>query len=208
MKSPSGEERNPMPNLWITSDTHFGHQNIIKYCKRPFAGINDMDEAMIRNINEKVQPNDVLYHLGDWSFNRLSDRSPAYYRNRIKCKNIHLIMGNHDPHNRDGSPKSWFADLFSSVRDLLKIRVDIDGRRQEIVLCHYAMRIWNKSHHGVWHLYGHSHGTCPDDPHALSFDIGVDCCDFQPLSPMQISARMAKKKWKAFDHHGEGQQEA
>jgi calcineurin-like phosphoesterase family protein len=64
------------------------------------------------------------------------------------------------------------------------------------------MRVWNKSHHGAWHLYGHSHGTLPDDPNALSFDCGVDCHNYTPISFEQVEAIMAKKTFKPIDHHG------
>jgi len=64
------------------------------------------------------------------------------------------------------------------------------------------MRVWNKSHHGAWHLYGHSHGTLPDDKNSLSFDVGVDCHNFTPINFEQVSAIMKKKNFKPIDHHG------
>jgi hypothetical protein len=63
------------------------------------------------------------------------------------------------------------------------------------------MRTWNKSHRGSWHLYGHSHGTLPDDPHSMSFDVGVDCHNYRPLSFEQVKAVMSKKLFKPIDHH-------
>jgi calcineurin-like phosphoesterase family protein len=45
---------------------------------------------------------------------------------------------------------------------------------QSIVLCHYALRVWNRSNRGSWHLYGHSHGRPPEVRHSLSMDVGVD----------------------------------
>jgi calcineurin-like phosphoesterase family protein len=71
-----------------------------------------------------------------------------------------------------------------------------------IVMCHYAMRVWNRSHRGAWMLYGHSHGSLPDDPGALSIDVGVDCHDYTPISHDDIGRIMAKKTWKPIDHHG------
>ena len=63
------------------------------------------------------------------------------------------------------------------------------------ILLHYAMKIWRSSFRGTWHLYGHSHGSLPDDPNSLSFDVGVDCHDYYPISYKEVKAIMAKKTW-------------
>jgi calcineurin-like phosphoesterase family protein len=178
---------------WFTSDTHASHFNIIRYSHRPFASVSEMNKALADNINKNVSRRDTLHHLGDWSFGGLKEA--VEFREMINCNNIRLIVGNHDERNlRDGR----FEILFSSVHDLETIR----SEGKTIVLCHYAMRVWNKSHHGVWHLYGHSHGTLPDDPNSLSFDIGVDCHNYVPLNVEQINQIMLKKTWKPVDHHG------
>ena len=75
--------------------------------------------------------------------------------------------------------------------------------KRRIVLCHYAFRVWNKSHRGAWHLYGHSHGSLPDDPNSLSFDAGVDCHEFTPISYERVKEIMAEKRFLPVDHHGE-----
>jgi calcineurin-like phosphoesterase family protein len=80
------------------------------------------------------------------------------------------------------------------------LEIAVEG--QDITLCHYALRVFNKSHHGSWHLYGHSHGTLPDDPNSLSFDVGVDCHNYFPISLDQVKKIMSKKTWKPIDHHG------
>lgn len=184
----SNPVKTAMGKIWFTADTHFGHRNICKYANRPFASIEDMDEAILQNINADVRPDDTLYHLGDFAFGR-----HRYYRERIACKNIVLVLGNHDRHiieDRDG--------LFSSVHTLKEIKAG----EQSIVLCHYAMRVWNKSHHGAWHLYGHSHGSLPDDPNSLSFDVGVDCTDFRPFDLADVARVMKTKTYRPVDHHG------
>lgn len=185
--------------IFFTADTHFGHANIIKHCRRPFECVESMDTAIIDRINDRVGPDDWLYHLGDFSF-RGGD--PAAYRARIRCKNMVLVLGNHDPCFANGTPKPQFASLFKEVRNLLNVTVQIDDRPQIIVLCHYAMRVWDRCHHGTWHLYGHSHGSLPDDPNALSWDVGVDANDFAPLSVPQIAEIMSKKQFVPLDHHG------
>ena len=76
-----------------------------------------------------------------------------------------MIRGNHDP-----QVEGLLESLFDSVNDLLSIKVE----GQNIILCHYAMMVWDKSHKSSWQLYGHSHGELPDDPLSLSIDIGGD----------------------------------
>jgi calcineurin-like phosphoesterase family protein len=66
------------------------------------------------------------------------------------------------------------------------------------------MKVWNKSHHGAWHLYGHSHGSLPDDINSLSFDVGVDSHDYKPISYEEVKRIMKKKIFKPLDHHGKG----
>ena len=197
--------------VWFTSDTHFGHANIIKYCHRPFLQPGDlddkgqwvskeiakkradeMDRVMIDNWNALVAPEDFVYHLGDFA---MGDQ--ALYRRQLNGR-ICFVVGNHD--------KQINRKLFEAVWDLRKIEVncaEFQESYQAIVLCHYAMRVWNKSHRGVWHLYGHSHGTLPDDPNARSMDVGVDCNELKPFSCLQIQQRMNKKTFKPIDHHGE-----
>lgn len=194
-----------MPKYFFTSDTHFGHANIIRYSKRPWLKPGDvdsrgdwisrqvaaertvaMDKEMIERWNSVVSPGDYVYHLGDFCFGNFNS-----YFHRLNGL-ITFIEGNHDKEARANK------DRFHSYHKLLE--TDIHGQR--IVLCHYAMRVWNKSHHGAWHLYGHSHGSLPDDPNSRSFDVGVDCHDFYPLTFEQVEAIMAKKTFKPIDHHG------
>lgn len=175
---------------WFTSDTHFGHANIIKYCNRPFENVFDMNEEMIARWNAFVQPDDMVYHLGDFamgnSHNALSIVKRLAGR---KC----LVLGNHD---RKATPE--FLRQWEWVKDLAE--VVIEGQR--IILCHYAMLVWNKSHHGSWQLHGHSHGTIPDDPCTRRLDVGVDVWDFVPVSFDAIRRRMETKQYRPVDHHG------
>jgi len=184
--------------IWFTTDTHFGHANIIRHCRRPFASVEEMDATLLRNINDRVKPGDTLYHLGDFAFRT---GRPDAYREKIKCRRLILIMGNHDPHTAAGYPKADFAALFSEVHLLLRVKLPVAGKPQLIVLCHYAMRIWDRAHYGAWHLFGHSHGTLPDDPNARSWDVGVDTNDFKPLSLDDIAAIMARKRFAPADQH-------
>jgi calcineurin-like phosphoesterase family protein len=171
-----------MVNTWFTSDFHLGHRNIIRYCSRPFASVEEMDAAILANLNKLVGANDVLYFLGDFCLG--GPDQARQYRDRIVCRNIHVVEGNHDAALRN------LTGAFSSLNQLVEVGV----RRQRIVLCHYAMRVWHHSGRGVWHLYGHSHGNLPDDPAALSLDVGVDSHGFQPWHFDEIRTAMNAKR--------------
>jgi calcineurin-like phosphoesterase family protein len=177
--------------VWFTSDTHFGHANIIKYCKRPFESVEEMDETLVYNWNSVIRPGDSVYHLGDLCFHR-PDRA-ARLVSRLMGQ-IFLVKGNHD---RDATVKA-IASHLQWVKDYFELKVD----GQRIVLCHFPFLTWNKSHHGSWHLHGHSHGTLPDDPNACRIDVGVDCHTYAPVSFERVKQLMETKDFKPVDHHG------
>jgi calcineurin-like phosphoesterase family protein len=194
---------------WFTSDLHFNHTNVIKYAHRPFltdAGepdVQKMNEELVARWNSRVQPNDFIYVLGDFCLGGNGDDAIGFAKRLNGQK--YLIFGNHDKALRKNKP---FLDLFIWAKDFAEIKVpdlDIEGRSrhsQSITLCHYAMRVWNKSHYGAWQLYGHSHGSLADDPTSRQVDVGVDNWDYYPVSYQQLKERMAQKNWKPIDHHG------
>jgi calcineurin-like phosphoesterase family protein len=179
-------------NIYFTSDQHYGHRNIIKYCNRPFSSVSEMDEALVSNYSARVKPGDAVYFLGDTLFG--DDDYGDSILSRLKG-NKYLIFGNHDKLLRK-SPLT--KKYFVWARDYSEIKV----HDQHIVLAHYSMRVWNRSHHGAWQLYGHSHGTLFDDPNLLSMDVGVDPNRFTPISFDEVASRMARKTFKPLDHHG------
>lgn len=188
-----------MGRIWFTSDMHYGHANIIKYANRPFKHVDEMDRTMIERWNQVVRPDDTVWVLGDVAFYKDTARTTSLIA-RLPGKK-HLVWGNHDKQLRKDAQ---FKAQFLSVNDMTETTVqdpDGYGGNQKIVLCHYALRTWNKSHFGSWSLYGHSHGSLPDDPHSLSVDIGVDCWDFMPVSYDQVKDRMKRKTFKPIDHH-------
>lgn len=164
---------------WVTSDTHFGHDKIRTYCNRPFSSVEEMDAVIIENWNRVVSPGDRVIHLGDFSF-----KDPEFYRKKLNG-NIILCLGNHDRRNK--------LRGFNSIFQIFEFR----EKEQPIVCCHYAMRIWNKSHYGAWHLYGHSHHTLPDISDSLSLDVGMDGWNYTPVSLEQVAQKMAAKQWKS-----------
>lgn len=183
--------RNSMKTAqWFTADTHLNHAKIIGYCRRPFTCVEEMDEAMIKNWNDRVGKGDTVYHLGDFAFAK-SEGDVKRYLGRLHGQ-VHLILGNHD------RKRIKFLSGFASVKDYDEI--NIEG--QKIVLMHYAMTVWNGSHHGSWSLYGHSHGTLPRNFNRKQFDVGVDCWEFCPLSFEKVKEEMDKHSFVPVDHHG------
>jgi calcineurin-like phosphoesterase family protein len=180
-------------DIVVTSDTHAFHANIIKYSNRPFKDVDEMNTVMAQNINEALPSGGTLIHCGDWAFGDI--KCAELFRGMLRYNiYITLILGNHDIKRRKDSR---FTNLFDRIYDLYETKL----YGQNVVFCHYAMRVWNKSHYGAWHLYGHSHGSLADDPNALSFDCGVDCHNFKPLTFDEIKAIMARKRWTPVDHH-------
>ncbi len=160
---------------FFTSDTHFFHHNIIKYCRRPFPDVEKMSYELVKRWNSVVGYNDTVYHLGDfmWGTREEGKRIRAHLNGSI-C----LIRGNHDPYDDLGF--QWVKDFY-----------EYSNHKQKIVLFHYGMRTWRHDLRGAWHLYGHSHSMLP--PFGKSFDIGVDSWDYTPLSYEQVKKEMDKR---------------
>lgn len=172
--------------VWFTSDTHYGHHNVIGYSKRPFASVEEMEDGLISRFNARVQPRDTVYHLGDFAWREdIATRVLSRMHGRI-----HLIAGNHD-HTRVRRLPGW-----ASVQHYLEVKLD----GHHLILCHYAMRVWNRAHHGAMMLYGHSHGNLQGN--SQSHDVGVDVWGYEPVALVEIMARMSDlEPWQPVDHH-------
>lgn len=184
--------------IFFTSDSHLGHSKILDYCNRPFKNVDEMGEALIENWNKVVTQNDIIYHLGDFSFYKDTNKT-IHILNRLNGNKI-LIMGNHDKHMHDSVIKK-----FNSVHTMYDLYVndpEAHHGKQLIVLLHYSMNVWNRCHYGSYHLFGHSHGSLPDNPNSLSIDVGVDCHNYTPISYEEVKAIMKRKAFKPLDHHG------
>ena len=183
--------------IFFTADTHFNHKNVIRYCGRPFADLDEMTERLITNWNDTVRVGDTVYHLGDFalSFGKKHEKAVDDVLRRLNGRKI-LICGNHDRKEVKQNPR-W-----NDVRDYLELKLDLGGiHKQRIVLFHYGMRVWNQRHRGAWHLYGHSHGTLSDIGGKCK-DVGVDCNNYKPLSLFEIQTFMSSRESFPVDHHG------
>lgn len=167
---------------YFTADTHFGHQLMLKF--RPFASTDEMDEHLIDIWNAVVKPDDIVWHLGDFSCHDEGRTKKIFSRLQGRKR---LIPGNHDVHS-DGSIRESLKGLAWDQPPTHYAECKQGGDR--IILRHYTMRTWSASVHGSWHLFGHSHGRLP--PYGRSRDCGVDCPDtgFAPMTFLALTARM------------------
>jgi calcineurin-like phosphoesterase family protein len=122
------------PRVWITSDHHFNHKNIIRHADRPYLDVDQMNRDLIRRWNAVVAPDDVVYHLGDFAW---SDPQP--FLDQLNGR-VLAVLGNHDD-------RSWAASTY--------MEDTIEGQR--VVFCHYPIESWNGMYKGVIHVHGHTH---------------------------------------------------
>jgi hypothetical protein len=202
-----------LPEVWIFSDPHYNHKNICRGTTnwrtvegeipieqtRDFTTLEKMNDAILKGINENVGQDDILICLGDWSFGGFE--SIEEFRNRIVCKNIHLVLGNHDHHietNRGDIQK-----IFTSVSDYETL---IIGKRT-FRLFHYPIQSWNGMNNGDIHLHGHVH-LPPNRKfgQGKKMDVGMDGHpEFRPYNIMrEILPIMDKRDVRSDmtnDHH-------
>jgi len=158
---------------FFTADQHLYHKNVIKYCNRPFNNVEEMSETIISNHNEVVNKNDTVIHAGDFTFvNNRQDVQKII--DRLNGTNI-FLKGCHDRWLPNNNPQIWRKTI----------------NKQYIVVCHYNMRTWPRSHYGSWQLFAHSHGTL--DPVGKQHDIGVDNNNFYPVSFNKITKIMKNR---------------
>lgn len=176
---------------FFISDLHLFHGNIIKYCNRPFPSFEEMNEAMIKAWNLKVPKDGIVFIVGDVAMKAKTEKVVAALKSLNGAKI--LVRGNHDSEYLHSVS---FKDCFAFITDILDITVkdpEREGGQTDFVLCHYAMRTWNRKGHGAIQLFGHSHGTLP--PVDLQLDVGADTApDFSPYSYDEILIRL----WKEY----------
>jgi len=163
--------------LFYTADEHYYHKNIIKYSNRPFTSMDEMVEELIRRHNEVVKNEDVVVHVGDFSF--ASKKITREIINKLNGTHV-FIKGDHD---------SAIKRIYKNL-EYLEIR---KYRDQFIIACHWAMRVWPMSHYGSWQVYGHSHGKLK--PQGLQYDVGVDNNNFYPVSFEKLQQIMEDLKY-------------
>jgi calcineurin-like phosphoesterase family protein len=197
--------------VWITSDTHYHHKNICRgvtnwrtqegkipvSSTRDFRDLDEMDSAIINNINSKVGQDDTLIHLGDVAFGGF-DRLEQFL-DRLICKNIYLVLGNHDHHIKND--RSFIKDRFMSVQNYLEVNIEDEN----FVLCHYPLQSWHGLNKGVIHLHGHVHLSVQNKwGNGKRLDVGMDGNNMQPYKITEIVHMMDRREIGSDlsnDHH-------
>jgi calcineurin-like phosphoesterase family protein len=183
--------------VWVTSDTHYSHLNICSATTkwtnpsrvRIFDSLDHMNDTIVDNLNTHVREDDILFHLGDWSFGGFSNIET--FRNRIHCKTIHLILGNHDHHILKN--KNNCRDLFTSVSKYMEVTFDIIHGNIPVVMMHYPISSWNTLSNGGLHFHGHVH--LPPDRIQSSgrrIDVGVDGNQYMPHNVNELISMLLK----------------
>ena len=163
---------------------------MIGFCDRPFGSVEEMDEELVRRWNERVGPDDAVYHLGDFT---LGGKAAALF-NRLN--GVIFVLGNHWHHDRRWLPRGFGRTPWPSASgwgvEILPPMVVLEFEGvPPVVLCHYPLAVWDRRHFGAWHVHGHSHGKYQGE--GLVLDVGVDCWDFYPVSLEEVAERMREK---------------
>lgn len=182
----------PESGVFFTSDTHFGHKNILDFCHRPFSCIEEHDEALITNWNSVVGPDDTVFHLGDFGFGGY-----PFWKSIVEQLNGHiiLIIGNHDWKNLTAGARLLFDDCVSQARILIG--------EQEVYLNHFPYLCFahqnpEKPNHSI-QLFGHVHSGPLSEGTDISrlqycfptqYDVGVDNNNFTPVSWEQVKEKI------------------
>ena len=168
---------------WFTSDYHFGHANIIKYCNRPFKSVNEMNEKMIANHNSRVSEDDVVFFLGDFCFRNSKGGKPGEgelekyrtYSDRLNG-NIIFIRGNHDNNN--------------SMKTCIKNAViELGGKEMYLV---HSPSDYNPEYE--INIVGHVHEKWKHKKigNTILINVGVDVWDFKPIDIQEILQSIPK----------------
>lgn len=183
----------PSEKVYFTSDNHFMHKNILGYTNRPFTSVEDMDEELIKNWNSVVTDDDLIFCLGDFALGNGNKCNEIL--KRLKGNKV-LIMGNHE--KTVVSYKINVEEFNGGIYEMLEIGVideSLENGKQDIILSHYPMLAWNKSHRGSIQLFGHLHGVFDDKEflHPNQMDVGVDSNHFKPISYYEVKQKLFKR---------------
>ena len=138
--------------LWFMSDLHYNHANVIKFNKRPFETVEEMNEYIEEELAVKVQHNDVIFDMGDL-FWRTSENKMKDVIKLAGPKEWYKILGNHDKY--DVYKKSYIGSMFTQIADLMDINVNYLGKNYKLMLCHYPMISWYQKSRGSFGIFGH-----------------------------------------------------
>lgn len=163
-------------HIWVTADHHFGHENIIEFCERPYSTVEEMDEDLIAKWNDVVGDGDIVYHLGDFTLGENMNK----YKRKLNGR-IYFILPKYHHDKRWLKYNNYIPPLSESQR----LDIDLGSAHPfSIHMFHYPIEDWEKKFHGSIHLHGHSHGKARKVERRI--DVGVDCWNYRPVNLHQI----------------------
>lgn len=152
-------------NIWITSDLHFYHKGVLHFCPdtRPFTDLDDMHDKIIQEWNSKVSDNDLIFHLGDFSFKGKDATTEVL--SQLKGKKV-MILGNHDKTLRNQFRRGQYG--IEEICDYMEVR--IDGTK--VCMSHFPMVCFNQAGRGAVMLHAHTHSSYQGKGRTV--DVGYD----------------------------------
>jgi calcineurin-like phosphoesterase family protein len=178
--------------IWFTSDHHFGHINIIKYCERPFNSVDHMNASMIGSWNGVVAPDDTVHYLGDFAMqpHLVADVLP-----KLNGKKF-LIAGNHDRcHPKIGSPSKWLQAYIDAGFESVQTDMQMEIAGELVLLHHFPYRAETEPTQkyygqrpvdaGGWLIHGHVHHRWKISGRQIN--VSVENWNYEPVSLQAIA---------------------
>ena len=181
----------PYNKIWFTSDLHFWHKNICKYCGRPYETVEQMNAGIIANWNELISDDDFVFILGDLGFCGIEKLRDAI--SQLKGQ-IYVIQGNHDSDkNLEKLKEEGFIKDYTKIQ-YITIIGDEECPEQELTLCHFPMIDWYNKEKGSWMVHGHQH-QLPETPSCSEkhWDVGLDKNYGKPITFEQLKINITKQ---------------
>ncbi len=193
---------------WFTSDQHFNHTNVMRFCGRPWNDVREMNQALIDKWNDVVTDNDIVFILGDFCWDKDNMVFVKNIINQLTAGQIFVVPGNHDSTHCLSRIKDLRFQMTSDIVSLFISGIDEDKptRQHEVVLSHFPLATWSHWYRGVPNLHGHIHSgpRCRgevDIPGAdlvlknnLTYDVGVDNNNYKPIEIRDILTKLNKNE--------------
>ncbi len=181
--------------IYYISDTHFGDQKVFDKCSRPFSGLKELENEIVKRWNKKISDNDIVFVLGDIAEDSYIKAIDIY---KGLNGHKHLIVGNHDLKMLKLIKDS---KVFESI-DFIKL---IDDSNKKVCLCHYPIMDWMEFSRGGYHVYGHIHNKTDKNNIAYAeikqyfknkpaFNAGVDVTNYEPVTLQEMIKLKEKNK--------------
>lgn len=187
--------------IYFTADPHFSHRAILSHTNRPFVDLKEHDDALIENWNRIVPKDGTMIFQGDFSMGLKSSKL-KWILESLNYEKIYLIQGNHE---KDIMKKHWARQYFDAISQRIEFEIyddlgkftDNKGNKFNIIVAdHYPMLSWNKSFHGSYHTFGHTHGNLKVHPHSNAYEVGVDVNNYEPISYQNLMEKFEEQRIK------------